>query len=119
MSDDDDLDFAQLAADQELAKAIAAGAEILYDDTAPVPEIPPPGAPITVVRTVRLPFDVDTAVQQLADQQGTTPSALIRGWVVAALESATTDTAEELRTIQAAAQRALEPLASDRLRHAA
>jgi hypothetical protein len=42
----DDLDHAQIAADQEFARAFTAGdVELAYDGAAPVPELPPVGAP--------------------------------------------------------------------------
>ncbi|MEV0567293.1 CopG family transcriptional regulator [Dactylosporangium sp. NPDC050588] len=117
----DDLDHAQIAADQEFARAFAAGeVELVYDDSAPVPELPPVGAPVTVVRPVRLPHEVDAAVKRLADQTGTTPSALIRRWIEAALVNETTpDPVAELRYLSAAVQRIAETLDSDRTRNAA
>jgi predicted transcriptional regulator len=110
---------AQLAADQEFAAAIATGTPLDYDNTAPAPDLPPPGSPVMVVRPVRLPTDIDAAVKQLAAEHGVTPSALIRGWVESAVTGSDTDAVEELRTIQAAAARALERINSDRLRDAA
>jgi hypothetical protein len=117
----DDLDHAQIAADQEFARAFtAADVELAYDDTAAVPELPPVGAPITVVRPIRLPHDIDAAVKQLAERAGTTPSALIRRWVEAALVNETTpDPVAELRYLSAAVQRIAETLDSNRTRDAA
>ncbi|MEU7871265.1 CopG family transcriptional regulator [Dactylosporangium sp. NPDC049140] len=109
---------AQLAADQEFAAAVAGGAPFDYDDTAVVPDLPPPGAPVMVVRPVRLPSDLDAAVKDLAARQGVTPSALIRGWVEAAVDD-TTDPVTELRRSLDAAQRAANELTADRHRDAA
>jgi hypothetical protein len=117
MNDDDP---AQLAADQEFAAEIAAGAPLDYDDATSVPELPPANAPVMVVRPVRLPYDVDAAVKDLAVRQGATPSALIRGWVEAALDDDNNaDPVTELRRSLDAAQRAVRELAADRHRDAA
>lgn len=124
---DDDIDYAQIAADQEFAKAFNADEiELTYDDS---PEaaaeaerrLPPPGAPVTTLRTVRLPWELDQAVQELAARRDTTPSALIRDWVIAALEDdASLDPATELRrSLQSATRLAEQILSSDRHRDAA
>ncbi|WP_432992291.1 hypothetical protein [Dactylosporangium sp. CA-233914] len=117
----DALDPRQLAADQEFAAAIAGGAALDYDDTAAVPELPRAGAPVMVVRPVRLPYDVDAAVKQMAARLGVTPSALIRSWVEAAVDdSEAADPVTELRRSLDTAQRAAAALAADRHRsHAA
>jgi hypothetical protein len=117
----DDLDHAQIAADQEFARAFTAGeVDLVYADAAPTPELPPAGAPVTVVRPIRLPYDIDAAVKQLAERTGTTPSALIRRWVEAALVNETTpDPVAELRYLSAAVQRIAETLDSNRARDAA
>lgn len=120
--DDDDIDYAQIAEDQQFAKAYIAGeVELTYDDSAPVPELPPPDAPVRVVRPVRLPYEVDKAIRELAARRDTTPSALIRDWVVAALEESTSlDPAVELRRSLDSAQRAAaEILRTNRHRDAA
>jgi hypothetical protein len=74
--------------------------------------LPPPGAPVTVVRPVRLPYEVDALVKALADARGTTMSDLIRDWIAAGLAAAGTapDPVNELRRGLDAAQRALDVL---------
>src|SRR3954453_23399417 len=83
----------------------------LPEPTEPV-MLPPPGAPGTVVRPVRLPYEVDALVKALADARGTTMSDLIRDWIATGLAAAGTapDPVTELRRGLAAAQRALDVL---------
>lgn len=123
---DDDLDYAQIAEDQEFARRIAAGEPLTPVDNpdeaaALIAQLPPSGAPVRVVRPVRLPYDVDKAVQELAARRDTTPSALIRDWVIAALEdSASLDPATELRrSLETATRAAAAIINTDRHRDAA
>jgi hypothetical protein len=119
----DDLNLQELAAAERDMHALAAGElELVYDDTAPTPELPPPGAPITVVRAMRLPYDVDAAVRELAEQRGVTVSAMLRDLVASGLEvttGAAPDPVAELRRSLDAAQRAARELTTDRRRDAA
>ena len=122
----DTFDLQQAAAAERLGVEIATG----YVELQPVDnpgeaadilaQLPPAGAPVTVVRPIRLPHEVDAAVRRLAEQQGTTPSALIRRWVEAAIVDTTTpDPVTELRYLSAAVQRIAETLDSTRARDAA
>ncbi|GAB3867958.1 hypothetical protein ACFPIJ_23620 [Dactylosporangium cerinum] len=122
----DTFDLQQAAAAERLGVEIATGHVELQpvDDPGEAAEIlaqlPPAGAPVTVVRPIRLPHDVDAAVRRLAEQQGTTPSALIRRWVEAAIvDNTTPDPVTELRYLSAAVQRIAETLDSTRGRDAA
>jgi predicted transcriptional regulator len=122
----DTFNLQQAAAAEQLGADLATGGLELQpvDDPGEAAEIiaqlPPAGAPVTVVRPIRLPHDVDAAVRRLAEQQGTTPSALIRRWVEAALADTTTpDPVTELRYLSAAVQRIAETLDSTRARDAA
>ncbi len=83
----------------------------LPEPTEPV-ELPPRDAPVTVVRPVRLPFELDAMVKALADARGVTMSNLIRDWIVAGLAVAgqAPDPVTELRRGLDAAQRALDAL---------
>jgi hypothetical protein len=110
---DDDLDYAQIAADQDFARRIAAGEPLEVDDTAEVPDLPPPGAPVMVVRPIRLPFEADQAIQEIARRRGVTPSALLRDWILAELEAHHTveeDPMVALGIIQAGLQRVVNKL---------
>lgn len=75
-------------------------------------KLPPAGSPVTVVRPVRLPFEVDAMVKALADARGVYMSDLIREWVTAGLATAgaTPDPVTEIRTWLGRAQRALDSL---------
>lgn len=86
----------------------------------PIP-LPPPDAPTTVVRPVRLPYEVDALVKALADARGVSMSTLIRDWVTAGLASAgqAPDPVTELRRGLDTAQRALDSLAARGIRDAA
>lgn len=75
-------------------------------------ELPPPGAPVTVVRPVRLPYEIDSMITALAQARGVNRSDLLRDWVTAGLASAgaTPDPVTELRRNLVGAQRALDTL---------
>lgn len=44
---------------------------------APVEQLPPPGAPVSVMRNLRLPYEVDVAVKAAAQARSITVSELI------------------------------------------
>jgi predicted DNA-binding protein len=44
-------------------------------------ELPPPGAPVMVVRSLRLPVELDARVKAAAEQRGVPTSTLIREWI--------------------------------------
>ncbi len=52
---------------------------------APVELLPPSGAPVSVLRNVRLPYEVDSALKATAQARGTSVSELIREAVNALL----------------------------------
>ena len=126
----DDISYRQLAdhlADAEdAAAALAAGhLTFTFDAEAPQPELPPPGAPVSVVRPVRLSYEVDAAVKAIAEARGITVSALIREWVQNGLASAgnsagnAPDPVTELRQGLNSALRALDSLTAKGIRPAA
>lgn len=83
---------------------------------APVELLPPPGAPVSVLRNVRLPYEVDTALKAAAHARGTTVSELIREAVNALLAGevdSTPDPVVALRLTLAAAGRAVDRLAAE------
>lgn len=94
----------------------------LPESTEPI-ELPAPdsGTATTVVRPVRLPFDVDALVRGLAHARGVSMSSLIRDWVVAGLSDAgrAPDPATELRRSLDTARRALDALTKDQERRSA
>ncbi|GAA4255931.1 hypothetical protein [Dactylosporangium darangshiense] len=120
---DDDRDLQHLAETEHLGHEFATGGlELAYDDSAPAPDLPPPGAPVSVVRTVRLPFQVDAEVVTLAAERGVALSVLLRDLITAGLEATTGTTPDpvtELRRSLDVAQRAAAALAADRHRNAA
>ncbi|MGH3737026.1 MAG: hypothetical protein ACRDT6_15645 [Micromonosporaceae bacterium] len=102
--------------DEQLADAVTAG-EVSFDfDAAGSPklltDLPPAGAPVTVVRPVRLPYETDAMVKALAEARGCTMSELIREWVTIGLATAgkAPDPVHELRHSLDSAQRALDAL---------
>jgi hypothetical protein len=99
------------------ADLVAAAADLTYVDTGEseaelLARLPPAGAPVTVVRPVRLPFELDAMVKALADARGVPMSTLIREWITAGLTAAgrTPDPVTELRRGLDTAQRALDSL---------
>ena len=103
------------SADDYLAKV---GQWLASTDLSGIPEpaepveLPPPDAPVTVVRPVRLPFEMDALVRALAEARGVSISTLIREWIVAGLAAAgqASDPATELRHSLDTALRALDAL---------
>jgi hypothetical protein len=83
---------------------------------APVELLPPPGAPVSVMRNVRLPYEVDAAVKAAALARGITVSELIREAINALLAGevdTTPDPVVALRLTLAAAGRAVDRLAAE------
>jgi hypothetical protein len=83
---------------------------------APVELLPPPGAPVSVLRNVRLPYEVDSALKATAQARGTSVSELIREAVNALLAGevdSTPDPVIALRLTLAAAGRAVDRLAAE------
>ena len=126
----DDISYRQLAghlADAEDAAAALAAGELTltFDAGGPEPELPPPGAPVSVVRPVRLSYEVDAAVKAIAEARGVTVSALIREWVQSGLAAAgnasetAVDPVTELRQGLNNALRALDSLTAKGMRPAA
>lgn len=116
---DDELDYEQVAEDLKFAKAWMAGdVDLTYDDTAPVPELPPAGAPVMVVRPIRLPYEADQAIQEIARERGVKPSALLRDWILDDLEAdrvlSQQDPAVLLRGLQAGLERVIDNLTAGR-----
>jgi predicted DNA-binding protein len=52
-----------------------------FGGDAPGGELPPPGAPVMVVRSLRLPVELDQRVKGAAEQRGVPTSTLIREWI--------------------------------------
>ncbi|MGH3645605.1 MAG: CopG family transcriptional regulator [Micromonosporaceae bacterium] len=102
--------------DEQLAEAVAAG-EVSFDfdaagDAKLLTDLPPRGAPVTVVRPVRLPYETDAMIKALAEARGRTMSELIREWITIGLAAAgqVPDPVHELRLSLDTAQRALDAL---------
>jgi hypothetical protein len=80
---------------------------------APVGLLPPAGAPTSVMRNTRVPWEVDVAVKAQADGRGISVSEWIREAILGKLAGdydATPDPVVELRLTLAAATRALDRL---------
>lgn len=60
---------------QAFVEALEFGADAAAD------ELPPPGAPVMVVRSLRLPVEVDLRVKAAAEHRGVPTSTLIREWI--------------------------------------
>jgi hypothetical protein len=83
---------------------------------APVGLLPAPGAPVSVMRNLRLPYEVDAALKAVADARGVTVSGLIREAINAKLAGeidTTPDPVTALRLALAAAGRSVDRLAAD------
>jgi len=111
MSKDDSLPMA----DEDVAKVSEwlANTDLsgLPESAEPV-ELPPADAPVTVVRPVRLPYELDALVRALAEARGVPMSTLIREWISAGLAAAgqAPDPVTEIRRGLDTAQRALDAL---------
>jgi hypothetical protein len=82
---------------------------------APVEFLPAPGTPVSVMRNLRVPYEVDAAIKAAAQARGITVSELIRDAINAMLAGevdATPDPVVALRLTLAAAGRAVERLAA-------
>jgi hypothetical protein len=82
---------------------------------APTELLPPPGAPVSVMRNVRVPYEVDAALRATADARGISVSSLIREAVNAMLAGeldTSPDPVVALRLTLAAAGRAVDRLAA-------
>jgi hypothetical protein len=96
-----------------------AGAEVAGQPEtgdAPVELLPPAGTPVSVMRNLRLPYEVDVAVKAAAQARGITVSELLREAINAMLEGqidATPDPVVALRLTLAAAGRAVDRLAAE------
>lgn len=44
-------------------------------------ELPPPGSPVMVVRSLRLPFELDRRLKAAAERRGVPTSTLLREWI--------------------------------------
>jgi hypothetical protein len=90
----------------------------LPEPVSPV-DLPAPGAPVSVVRPVRLPFEMDALVKALAEARGVSMSTLIRDWITAGLAAAgqVPDPVTELRRGLESAQRALDTLTTRSAAH--
>ncbi|MEV4131204.1 hypothetical protein AB0J72_03465 [Dactylosporangium sp. NPDC049742] len=119
----DDIDLQRIAEDERIARELASGdLRLAYDDTAEVPDLPPPGAPVNVIRPLRIPHDLDVQVRELAEQRGVTISVMLRELIVAGLQDVTarqSDPLAELRHLGAAVQRVADTLALREQRDAA
>ena len=83
----------------------------------PVGLLPPADTPVSVMRNVRLPFEVDIALKAVALDRGVTVSDLIREAIHALLSGdvgETPDPVVALRLTLAAAGRAVDRLAAGR-----
>ena len=82
---------------------------------APAELLPPPGAPVSVMRNVRVPYEVDVALKAAAEAREISVSALIREAVNALLAGeldAAPDPVVALRLTLAAASRVVDRLAA-------
>ncbi len=121
MITDDELrarELRDLADAATAAEAFERG-DIIYESTADQPvELPPAEGEVMVVRSLRLPVDLEIRAKAVADARGVPYSALIRDWIADGLERAEAgeqrDPVTELHRIADAAQRALRVLESRR-----
>jgi hypothetical protein len=96
-----------------------AGAELAgkpETGVAPVEQLPPPGTPVSVMRNLRLPYEVDVAVRAAAQARGITVSEWIReainAWLAGEIDT-TPNPVVALRLTLAAATRAVDRLEAE------
>ncbi|WP_063046295.1 ribbon-helix-helix protein, CopG family [Nocardia pseudovaccinii] len=77
---------------------------LTFDDDAPVPQLPGPDAPVTVLRAVRIPVEMDQRIRHEAETRGVSMSDLIRDWLAIELAALNED---DTPISRADAQRAL------------
>ncbi|MEU1431152.1 hypothetical protein ABZ412_29200 [Nocardia sp. NPDC005746] len=65
---------------------------LTFDEDAPEPDIPGPDTPVTVLRTVRLPYAMDQRIRAEADHRGVSMSDLIRDFLTIELAALDDDT---------------------------
>jgi predicted DNA-binding protein len=111
---------------RELADSAAAAEAFQRGDLEFTPDQPavlpaPPEGELLVVRSLRLPLDLELRVKAIAAAQGVPPTVLMREWIADGVEAAEggklRDPVAELHRITEAATRALRTLEAGR--HAA
>lgn len=121
MTDDED-EFPVVGYDPDEMRewmTTGAGAELAgkpESGDAPVDLLPAPGTPVSVLRNLRLPYEVDVALKAAAQARGITVSELIRESINAMLAGevdTTPDPVVALRLTLAAAGRAVDRLAAE------
>lgn len=70
--------MAEVPEDGDGVRAFLDGLE--FGDGAPG-ELPPPGAPVMVVRSLRLPVELDQRLKAAAERRGIPMSTLVREWI--------------------------------------
>ncbi|BAW06405.1 hypothetical protein [Nocardia seriolae] len=88
-------------------------ADLTFDEDTPEPELPGPDTPVTVLRTVRLPYAMDQRIRAEADHRGVSMSDLIRDFLtieLAALDDDTPISRADARRALTAALANLSPL---------
>lgn len=113
-------EYRELADSATAAEAFQRGElEFTPDQPAELPP-PPEGEPL-VVRSLRLPLNLELRVKAVAAAQGVPPTVLMREWIAAGVEAADNgagrDPVAELHRITESAARALRAL--ETRRHAA
>ncbi|MGV9661535.1 hypothetical protein ACWDUL_15905 [Nocardia niigatensis] len=86
---------------------------LTVDEDAPEPDLPGPDAPVTVLRTVRLPYAMDQRIRAEADHRGVSMSDLIRDFLtieLAALDDDTPISRADARRALSAALANLSPV---------
>jgi len=71
--------MAELPKDPDAARDFMESLE--FGEDASDEELPARGAPVMVVRSLRLPFDLDRRVKTAAERRGVPTSTLIREWI--------------------------------------
>lgn len=113
-------EYRDLADSAAAAEAFQRGElEFTPDQPAELPA--PPEGEVLVVRSLRLPLDMELRVKAIAAEQGIPPTVLMREWIADGVEAAEggrpRDPVAELHRIAEAASRALRALQAGR--HAA
>ncbi|GAB0108405.1 hypothetical protein JMUB6875_74210 [Nocardia sp. JMUB6875] len=86
---------------------------LTFDEGAPEPDLPGADTPVTVLRTVRLPYAMDQRIRAEADHRGMSMSDLIRDFLtieLAALDDDTPISRADARRALSAALANLSPV---------
>ncbi|WP_216915532.1 hypothetical protein [Nocardia noduli] len=78
-----------------------------FDDSAPEPDLPGPDTPVTVSKTVRIPFEVNESIEAEAKNRGVPFAVVFREWLTIGMAAATQDQSDDAPVSRAEVRRVL------------